>query len=244
MKRLLVLSDLHFEFQPDAGVAMCKILERVDADVVVIAGDLCSYDRLELSLQLVRAAFREKPIVYVIGNHECYGASIRDAVWKASELSRSLCIDFLEQDAVEVAGVHFVGCTLWFNYPTPDLSSEWAMNDFHAIRNLRQEVGVQNRTNVEFLAQATRPGDVVVTHHLPTNASVHPRYAGSSLNKYFVCDVEHVIKKQRPALWIHGHTHESVDTRVGETRIVCNPYGYQDLEPNRGFSAKIVEVGQ
>jgi hypothetical protein len=35
-----------------------------------------------------------------------------------------------------------------------------------------------------------------------------------------------LILKYKPALWIHGHTHSSVDTYVGGTRIVCNPRGY------------------
>lgn len=32
----------------------------------------------------------------------------------------------------------------------------------------------------------------------------------------------------RSALWIYGHTHESVDFNIGGTRIVSNPRGYPD----------------
>jgi hypothetical protein len=28
-------------------------------------------------------------------------------------------------------------------------------------------------------------------------------------------------------LWTHGHTHNAFDYMIGETRVVCNPRGYQ-----------------
>jgi hypothetical protein len=43
----------------------------------------------------------------------------------------------------------------------------------------------------------------------------------------------------RPAnLWIYGHTHHAVDVRLGRTRLLCNPYGYQRRpdEQKNGFS--------
>ena len=27
-------------------------------------------------------------------------------------------------------------------------------------------------------------------------------------------------------VWMHGHTHSSVDMEIGQTRVVCNPRGY------------------
>jgi hypothetical protein len=31
-------------------------------------------------------------------------------------------------------------------------------------------------------------------------------------------------------LWTHGHTHHKFDYMIGETRIVCNPRGYEGYE--------------
>jgi Icc-related predicted phosphoesterase len=85
------------------------------------------------------------------------------------------------------------------------------------------------------LAAELRETDVVVTHHLPTQRSVPPRFSSSPLNAFFVCDVEELIEERRPRLWMHGHTHTSVDTRIGPTRILCNPFGYAGWELNAGF---------
>ena len=30
--------------------------------------------------------------------------------------------------------------------------------------------------------------------------------------------------------WIHGHMHSNVDYMIGDTRVVCNPRGYSDME--------------
>jgi len=45
-----------------------------------------------------------------------------------------------------------------------------------------------------------------------------------TLNEYFTTSMEaymHGVK-----LWIHGHTHDSFDYNIGDTRVVCNPVGY------------------
>jgi hypothetical protein len=49
-----------------------------------------------------------------------------------------------------------------------------------------------------------------------------------------------LLRAQRPALWLHGHTHASVDCTVGETRIVCNPFGYVPDELNAEFRDRLL----
>ncbi len=48
----------------------------------------------------------------------------------------------------------------------------------------------------------------------------------------------------QPQLWVHGHTHASLDYRIGATRVVCNPFGYARDEENPHFEeAKLVSLG-
>jgi hypothetical protein len=67
---------------------------------------------------------------------------------------------------------------------------------------------------------------VVITHHLPSQRSIAPRYAGSLSNAGFVSELEPMMGAERVQLWIHGHTHSSFDYTVAGTRVVCNPRGY------------------
>ena len=67
---------------------------------------------------------------------------------------------------------------------------------------------------------------VVVTHFAPSRGSIAPRFAGSPLNACFIADLEALVARSGAALWIHGHTHDSFDYRLGGTRIFANPRGY------------------
>lgn len=66
---------------------------------------------------------------------------------------------------------------------------------------------------------------VVVTHHAPHRGSLCARYAHDWLSGAFVNDLPERYFKV-PALWVHGHTHQSFDYFVGNCRILCNPRGY------------------
>ena len=73
---------------------------------------------------------------------------------------------------------------------------------------------------------------VVIGHHAPSKQSVKPKYAGDhEINGAYSSDLESFIT-QRPQIkiWTHGHTHDSFDYMVGNTRVVCQPRGYDGWE--------------
>jgi hypothetical protein len=43
---------------------------------------------------------------------------------------------------------------------------------------------------------------------------------------------EFILDHPQIKLWTHGHTHVPFDYMIGETRVVCNPRGYE----NDGYS--------
>jgi Icc-related predicted phosphoesterase len=183
-----------------------------------------------------------KEVVYVTGNHEHYKSTFLDVFFKAKAYCSELGnIHFLENSLLEIQGTRFLGATLWFRYHMgSDTSSEWAMNDFDQIHRFRQDVGPQNLSNTYFLENEVREGDVVITHHLPSTKSIHPMYSHDPLNKFFFCDMEHVIQRQKPKLWVHGHTHNSFDYPLGDTRVVCNPFGYVGHELNQSYQDPLI----
>ena len=86
---------------------------------------------------------------------------------------------------------------------------------------------------------------VVCTHHTPSHASCHPRYAGDNImNGGYHSDLSKLIlNNPQIKLWTHGHTHELFDYMIGSTRIVCNPRGYHSYEDIADtFNLKIVDV--
>ena len=54
------------------------------------------------------------------------------------------------------------------------------------------------------------------------------------MNPAFALDLDRLIERYQPALWVHGHMHDPVDERLGKSRLVANPAGYTH-ERKRGF---------
>ena len=57
------------------------------------------------------------------------------------------------------------------------------MSDFAQIPDFEAWVYDENARALTFLDAELRAGDVVVTHHLPSQRSVVPRFAGHPLNR-------------------------------------------------------------
>ena len=83
---------------------------------------------------------------------------------------------------------------------------------------------------------------VVITHHAPTPRSIRPWFQGNALNPGFASDMEAVIARHQPPLWIHGHMHDSIDEQLGDTRVLANPGGYTVEENPKFDPALCVEV--
>jgi predicted phosphodiesterase len=76
--RLLILSDLHNEFEPFEPV-------HTDADVVILAGDIGTKAR---AAQWAASAFGSLPVVLVAGNHDLWGSSIPRGYVKMREAAQ------------------------------------------------------------------------------------------------------------------------------------------------------------
>jgi hypothetical protein len=55
-----------------------------------------------------------------------------------------------------------------------------------------------------------------------------------------ITNLDSYIMETQPKLWIHGHTHESMDYFIDKTRIVCNPFGYWQYDENRRFQENLI----
>lgn len=231
--KIQFVSDLHCEMHLDGGMRMLDELPVV-GDVLVVAGDMAGHDIILDSLGSLCAKFHR--VLYVPGNHEYY-FSDREQVAKTlrEAESRFRNLSILQNRVVEVDGQRFVGATGWFPDTPTNWSYESALNDFRLIRNYKKWVYLAHQEDRKFLLENVRPGDVVVTHHAPTNLSVTARFKASPLNRFYVSEFQDVIEKCRPRLWVHGHMHEPQDHEVMGCRVVANPRGYprerMDFEP-------------
>ncbi len=240
--KLAIYSDLHTEFH--------RFEPRVDgADVVVLAGDIGVRTH---GLAWARAAFPTRPVVYVPGNHEFYGSATPHLVAKLKRLAAGTNVHVLDEDAVVIGGVRFLGATLWTDFKLFGAAhrndhgevARSRMTDFRRIRvspafsrmTPRASSGLHARARAWLAARLDTPYDgptVVVTHHAPGLLSIPPRLREDPLCAAYASDLSSLLDG-RASLWVHGHTHFAVDEVVGGTRVVSNQRGYSD-EPAEGF---------
>ena len=248
--RIWVLSDLHLEVAD-----LAEPLDPPDADVCVMAGDLCR--GIDSGVRwLARNIAPAMPCVYVAGNHEFYKGSIKEGIEAGrAAASEAPGVHFLENDAVTIGGARFLGSTLWTDFRldgAPETAMDHArrrMNDYRQIawqknpwqRFLPVHSYRLHQDSKAFLARelASSPVPaVVVTHHLPHRRSVPERFDGDPTNAAYASDLSGIIEEGAPALWVHGHTHDSCDYVEGQSRIVANPRGYSN--ENGVFSRTLV----
>ena len=41
--------------------------------------------------------------------------------------------------------------------------------------------------------------------------------------------------------WVHGHTHDPFDYKIGECRVVCNPRGYYPYEGSKRYEPVVLQ---
>ncbi len=239
--RIRLVSDLHLEF--DGGLA----LEPGDEDVLVVAGDI-SPDPTQAWAWLgrYRADNPSVPVVVVLGNHDYYGRPMAetDAAW-AEWARQADSVHVLADSTVEIAGIRFFGATMWTDMTGSEAALVSGLADFSHIHGATVD-GLRrvHRASANALAAEVDRDDVtplvVVTHHLPNWASIDRRYRDSPINGGFAStDLDHLVAAAD--LWLHGHTHSSIDTVTCGTRIVCNPRGYVEGRPeNPAFNPDLV----
>jgi hypothetical protein len=59
------------------------------------------------------------------------------------------------------------------------------------------------------------------------------------LDAAYASNLEALIMRRQPELWIHGHIHEAADYSIGDTRVVCNPRGYRHKEYDKARKASM-----
>lgn len=251
--KIKVVSDLHLEFS-DVDV---KNNDNNDIDVLILSGDILLAEKLPKENSeygkrfrdfLKRCSFQFPHVIYVAGNHEFYSDG---KFHKSVDELRNYCnanfnnVYFLERDTKIIDDVVFVGGTLWTDMNKFDPLTLHAvrdmMMDYRAIKNDQKgyiplkpadtvERHVKTRDYIMHVADEHKDKKVVVvTHHAPSRLSIHEMYAHDHLmnGAYYSSLEELILDRPQIKLWTHGHMHNCFDYMVGETRVVCNPRGYQ-----------------
>ena len=238
------MSDLHLDFHADYGKEFLETLEVPECDLLVIAGDLADVSIVSPENAFKTFCKKAPKVLYVAGNHSSYHSSLR---WSDNEIEKVVKlfpqVTFASKAKVfDIDGIPFLAGTLWFQDAPDQIHYKKFLNDFDLISDLEPEIYHRNKEFDILLHGIKDEPCIVVSHHLPSYQSVNSRFAGSALNRFFVGgSFDQLIADSKILAFIHGHCHDGVDYKIGDTRIVSNPFGYIfEVDPN--WHVKTIDI--
>jgi len=248
-----IFSDLHLEF----GLSVDELIIP-DADVCLCPGDILDGGVAPSIEWLGAKVAPHMPVVFVAGNHEFFGSSIKEGLAAGYEAAkRYQNVSLLDGDVLLLNGFRFVGATLWTDFMLfgdPRLTTFAAkeqLNDYKRIKLSKtpfkkftpaqsQGLHFTARNYIEqVLWTPSKKPTIVLSHHAPSIMSVDKEFLRDPLTPAFASSLESKILEYEPLLWVHGHMHHSSDYHIGKTRVICNPQGYPD-EPSPNFDPVLV----
>jgi predicted phosphodiesterase len=233
-----VASDLHLETRSGCARELLDPDERDAHSILVLAGDISSDpDQLIEFINSVHSRFYA--VVYVAGNHEFWDHDMEAWVDAMDDRLAKYCLVYSATSTVKsfmVSNVRFICGTLWGDGCDNVAGArmlECRINDFKRIKGWSHDrmvaVNKDHRRDIErFLQEPFHGKTVVVTHHLPSHKLCAARFA-HRMNAAFATDCDDLMcATHAPRLWIHGHSHDTHDRVIGNTRVLCNPAGYPE----------------
>jgi predicted phosphodiesterase len=147
-------------------------------------------------------------------------------------------VHFLDKEVFQIHGWEIAGCTLWSRFQ----GAPYGYNDFRFIYTEKEkpftvaDYNAMFEEDIRFLQSLPpNPNRIVLTHHVPTEEVLDPKYRGSGKdNSFFATEV---VDQVQVRVWMCGHTHGARRCKVNGVVVATNAYGYKG-EDVAGFSCK------
>jgi predicted phosphodiesterase len=242
--KIKLYSDLHTEFWPNHYFP--EFLAE-PTDVLILAGDI-AVGKKNTEAFLKKVSFYHKHVIYIPGNHEYYGHDIHCL----ADLDTPMNTHYLNPGCIKIKDTTFIAATLWTNFNNNKTSEKVAgsyIADFKRIKGFTTLNAIELFNNhYDYILKCLRdiPGKkVVITHFLPSRQAIHKRWLSKdfptkNLNDYFANQLDNLILTYQPLYWLFGHTHDSISTKLGDTTLLSNPYGYHNYEVNKEFQKDLI----
>ena len=144
--------------------------------------------RAERGVEWLLQHFPHTHVIYVAGNHEHYQADFRWTIDKAKLAAAGSLVHVLENDAVVIDGVEFLGATLWTYFallgestvPEAMSAAGLRMNDYRQIRTDGYSMAKRMRQTQTLNWSITAKG---INFVLPKTDDPSPTYSRRELKR-------------------------------------------------------------
>jgi predicted phosphodiesterase len=235
--RVFALSDVHVDYDANAGLLANLSSSDYQDDVLILAGDV-SHARRRLDWCLGILARRFRKVLFVPGNHDLWVIREEreiDSLEKFHEVSALVESSGASMQVFRERGVSIVPLLAWYDYsfgePGDELRSRWM--DFRACR---WPAGFTERDVAAYFAllndeHRIAEGDLVITYsHFLPRADLVPKSA--SCGRRMLAPILGSIRVERQLRWlgssihVYGHLHVNRQITIDGTSYVNNAFGY------------------
>lgn len=242
--RFRLLSDLHLE----GSFKDYKIqpMESDSESVLVLAGDIGHLSKPETYLEFIKdCCNRFKYVFWVEGNHSYYDGVINELSVKDISEKYDLKNLYSRKLILEREKIAVIGQPLWTDFANENplvMLRVWKkINDYKNI--FIRKNGDLSRINPEDILDIHKEQKkklfddidyykekgyeiVVVSHHHPSYKAIPDVFKHTDINDAFASNLDKAIKKRGIKCWFAGHVHMAADYKIGDTKVYCNPRGY------------------
>jgi predicted phosphodiesterase len=254
LMKLLVLADLHLDEISDRDLLDHLGDEIRDAargvEALIIAGDLAEVAARKWphALRWLGSLVPAARTVLIPGNHDYYGENLSTVDAELDRICSEAGCRFGQCQRLEIGDVRILMTTLWTDMRLFAAAGDAAVAE--ALWNARKmpdygygsivigsperELKPQDTVRVHQtqlgwltaeLAQPWSGKTVVVTHHAPSGSVAGPI---TPLSPCFASDLDALIDRYRPDLWVFGHTHRWAEVEMpGGTLLRNVSFGYE-----------------
>lgn len=244
--KVKLISDLHME-------SYYYKYEWHGEDLVLLGGDIHTKGRHS---QLLNQIPSNVKIILIAGNHSFYDSDF-DETHQTLKLLEKYYPNFhyLNNESIDIGNLSFYGGTMWtdfnlFGYndaPYVIQDSTRSIADFMYItrsgrlwnvNDVIEQYELFNRGFDYWVKNTNKKTRVCLSHFLPSIKCIDKKFNGSILNGYFASNQDNRV--DLVDCWFFGHTHACVDIKSNDTRLVCNPRGYQGGLENPNFNPSLI----
>jgi predicted phosphodiesterase len=267
LTRFIHWSDLHTESHPFELPTLGS-----DFDAILIGGDTAIGVEHVNFLEHVWDTYR-KPVISIWGNHEPEDTDMTTLRQHEDQRLESLHakgadIRILHAETTQVGDATVFGATLWTDFqlypsraPFAKMAAQRIMSDYRKIKSgpsgpaitpdqIADIHQVERKALLKALDARSSHPMVVMTHHVPSERLINPRYHDDLLTAAFASNLDEIIHFNGPDFWVFGHTHSGSEMDIhgesGISRMRHNPRGVQMFEypfdPYRVIDTNFPEV--
>jgi predicted phosphodiesterase len=273
--RILIVSDLHIDINKTMQFGFIDKINEVDLVLIAgdIAGhyskEMVFLQSLKTDTPIIVVAGNHLGYDYYQVNEPLNSrdGTVEYSIKTLQELPKP--IYYLHNKWLGIRDYVIYGGTMYtdFNlYETPKESMQYAqkgLNDFYYVKtyDLAEEnvrtVTPQDYINwhnnfmkgLEHIIQNTDKNIIVLSHFNPSKKCINKKYLEGrlmKLNPAYTSNLDDfILNNPKIKYWISGHTHCGYDFKIGQCRLICEPYGYYGYDstsvPAKYFG-KIIEI--